>query len=265
MNARRLPVPARAGLLCVALLIFAVLQGCASAPKAHPRDPWEPFNRQVSSFNEGVDEAVLKPVATAYQHVTPELVRTGVSNFFGNLSDVWSLVNNVLQLKPRESAETLFRVGVNTTIGLAGLIDVATGLHLEKHREDFGQTLGYWGVPTGPYLVLPLLGPSTLRDAAVLPVDQQGNLMNGLDDVATRNSLTALRLVDLRASLLGTGRLLQDAALDKYTFTRDVYLQRRRGLTRDEPEPPTSPAEERYDLPEPAKSATPPGGPAPKP
>ena len=257
MSSRRLPLTARAGLLSVAMLIFAVLQGCASAPNAHPRDPWEPFNRQVSSFNEEVDQAVVKPVATAYQHVTPELVRTGVSNFFGNLSDVWSLVNNVLQLKPQESVETLFRVGVNTTIGLAGLVDVATELRLKKHREDFGQTLGYWGVPTGPYLVLPLLGPSTLRDAAALPVDRQGNLVNGLDDVATRNSLTALGLVDLRASLLGAGRLLEDAALDKYTFTRDVYLQRRRGLVRDDAVPPTNPAEERYDLPEPDPSAAP--------
>ena len=265
MTSSRLTLTARAWKLSAAMLVCAVLHGCASAPNAHPRDPWEPFNRQVSSFNESVDEAVVKPVATAYQHVTPELVRTGVSNFFGNLSDVWSLVNNVLQLKPRESVETLFRVGVNTTIGLAGLIDVATELHLEKHREDFGQTLGYWGVPTGPYLVLPLLGPSTLRDAAVLPVDRQGNLVSGLDDVATRNSLTALRLVDLRASLLGAGRLLEDAALDKYTFTRDVYLQRRRGQVREETEPQSSPAEERYDLPEPDKSAAPAGASPTKP
>jgi len=265
MTSSRLTLTARAWKLSAAMLVCAVLHGCASAPNAHPRDPWEPFNRQVSSFNESVDEAVVKPVATAYQHVTPELVRTGVSNFFGNLSDVWSLVNNVLQLKPRESVETLLRVGVNTTIGLVGLIDVATELHLEKHREDFGQTLGYWGMPTGPYLVLPLLGPSTLRDAAVLPVDRQGNLVSGLDDVATRNSLTALGLVDLRASLLGAGRLLEDAALDKYTFTRDVYLQRRRGLARDDTVPPASPAEERYDLPEPDKSAAPAAAPPTKP
>lgn len=264
MNSLRLPVVARAWLLSLGMLVCAVMQGCASAPNAHPRDPWEPFNRQVSSFNEGVDEAVVKPLATAYQHVTPELVRTGVNNFFGNLSDVWSLVNNVLQLKPRESVETLLRVGLNTTIGLAGLIDVATELRLEKHREDFGQTLGYWGVPTGPYLVLPLLGPSSLRDAAALPVDRQGNLVNGLDDVATRNSLTALRLVDLRASLLGAGRLLEDAALDKYTFTRDIYLQRRGGLVHVDV-PPTSPAEERYDLPEPDKSAAPEAAPSNKP
>ena len=265
MTSSRLPLTVRAWLLSAAMLVCAALQGCASAPNAHPRDPWEPFNRQVSSFNESVDEAVVKPVATAYQHVTPELVRTGVSNFFGNLSDVWSLVNNVLQLKPRESVETLFRVGVNTTIGLAGLIDVATELHLEKHREDFGQTLGYWGVPTGPYLVLPLLGPSTLRDTVALPVDRQGNVVSGLDDVATRNSLTALRLVDLRASLLGAGRLMENAAIDKYTFTRDVYLQRRRGLVREEAEPQSYPAEERYDLPEPDKSAAPAGASPTKP
>ena len=129
-------------------LVLLVLQGCASAPNANPRDPWESFNRQVHGFNEGLDEAVVKPVAIAYQDVTPSFLRTGVSNFFGNLSDVWSLVNNVLQLKPKESAETLARVGVNTTIGLAGVLDVATELKLEKHSEDFGQTLGRWGVPT---------------------------------------------------------------------------------------------------------------------
>jgi phospholipid-binding lipoprotein MlaA len=251
--------------LLMAGLVLAALQGCASAPNAHPRDPWEPFNRQVSSFNEGVDETIVKPVATAYEHVTPPLLRTGVSNFFGNLSDVWSLVNNVLQLKPRESIETLFRVGVNTTVGLGGVIDVATELRLEKHREDFGQTLGYWGVPTGPYLVLPLLGPSTLRDAAALPVDARGDLVGGLNDSASRNSLTALRLVELRAGLLGAGRLLDNAALDKYSFTRDVYLQRRRALMRDEAAPQNTPPEERYDLPEPEKTKSPPGAPSPKP
>ena len=239
-------------------LVLLVLQGCASAPNANPRDPWESFNRQVHGFNEGLDETFVKPVAIAYQDVTPALLRTGVSNFFGNLSDVWSLVNNVLQLKPKESVETLARVGVNTTIGLAGVLDVATELKLEKHSEDFGQTLGRWGVPTGPYMVLPLLGPSTLRDTAALPVNWRGNLISGVDDSTVRNSLTALRVVDLRAGLLRTGRMIDSAALDKYSFTRDAYLQRRRSLIRQYVEP-NSPPEERYDLPEPGNQSAPGG------
>ena len=245
--------------LGVAALVLAVLQGCAMSPNAHPRDPWEPFNRNVASFNDGLDEAVVKPVATAYQHVTPQIMRTGVSNFFGNVGDVWSFVNNVLQLKPAESVETLFRVGVNTTIGLFGLMDVATELRLNKHSEDFGQTLGYWGVPTGPYMVLPLFGPSTLRDSLALPVDAKGNLVSRVDDVALRNSLITLRLVDVRANLLLAGRLLDAAALDKYSFTRDAYLQRRGGLIRAK-ESEVVWDEERYDLPAPAQDA---GSPVP--
>ena len=246
-------------------LVLLVLQGCASAPNANPRDPWESFNRQVHGFNEGLDEAVVKPVAIAYQDVTPALLRTGVSNFFGNLSDAWSLVNNVLQLKPKESIETLARVGVNTTIGLAGVLDVATQLNLQKHNEDFGQTLGRWGVPTGPYLVLPLLGPSTLRDTAALPVYWHGNLIGGLDDSTLRNSLTALRVVDLRAGLLRASQMIDSAALDKYSFTRDAYLQRRRSLIRGDVAEPNSPPEERYDLPESNIKTTPGGTPLPQP
>lgn len=243
----------------VVALVLAVLQGCAMSPNANPRDPWEPFNRGVYSFNDGLDEAVVKPVATAYQFVTPQIMRTGVTNFFGNIGDVWSFVNNVLQLKPAESAETFFRVGVNTTIGLFGLIDVASELRLEKHTEDFGQTLGYWGVPAGPYVVLPLFGPSTVRDSLALPVDAKGNLIGHVDDVSLRNSLITLRLVDARANFLRAGRLLDAAALDKYSFTRDAYLQRRRGLIREQ-KSEVNWEEERYDLPAPAQDA---GSPAP--
>jgi phospholipid-binding lipoprotein MlaA len=234
----------------VVALLLAMLQGCAMSPNANPRDPWEPFNRGVYSFNDGLDEAVVKPVATAYQQVTPQIMRTGVTNFFGNIGDVWSFVNNVLQLKPAESVETFFRVGVNTSIGLFGLIDVASELRLKKHSEDFGQTLGYWGMPAGPYVVLPLFGPSTLRDSLALPVDAKGNLVGRVDDVALRNSLVTLRLVDLRANLLRAGRLLDAAALDKYSFTRDAYLQRRRGLVRMQ-ESEVNWDEERFDLPAP--------------
>jgi phospholipid-binding lipoprotein MlaA len=241
------------------LLAASFLGGCAVSPSALPHDPWEPFNREVTDFNENLDKAVLKPVATVYQRVTPSLVRQGVGNFFANISDVWSLVNNVMQLKPKESAETLLRVGVNTTVGLGGLIDVATELGLDRHREDFGQTLGYWGVPTGPYLVLPLFGPSTLRDALAMPVDRQIDPVGNLNEVALRNTLTTLRLVDTRADFLQVGNLLDDAALDKYSFIRDSYLQRRRGLA-VEGKPDGRPTEERFDLPEaaPDSGLTPP-------
>lgn len=208
--------------------VFAVLAGCASGPRANPADPFEPFNRGVTGFNDKVDEAVLVPVATAYQRVLPSMVRTGVSNFFGNLGDVWSFANSVAQLKLQNSAETFMRVNVNTFFGLGGLLDIATEAGIDRHEEDFGQTLGRWGVGAGPYVVLPLLGPSTLRDTAALPVDRAGSVLGNMNDVAWRNSLSVLEVVDTRAKYLRAGRLLDDAALDKYTFTRDAFLQHRR-------------------------------------
>ena len=236
-----------------AALAMALLQGCATGPQANPADPLEPFNRGVYSFNEGLDRAVLKPVATAYQNITPSPVRTGVTNFFENISDVWSMVNTVLQAKPAEAMDSLFRVTTNTLWGVGGIFDVATELKIPKHKEDFGQTLGTWGMPSGPYVVLPLFGPSSVRDTAGRVVDIQGNLVSQADNVPVRNSLKTLDLVDTRANLLRAGDLLDQAALDKYAFTRDAYLQRRRSLIggneRTEPE-------ERFDLPEaPATSA----------
>ncbi|GAC1390497.1 MAG: hypothetical protein NVSMB34_04120 [Variovorax sp.] len=210
-----------------------MISGCATAPGANPADPFEPFNRGVYRFNEGVDDAVLKPVATAYRNALPLPVRTGVNNFFGNLGDVWNLANSILQLKLQNSAETFMRVNVNTFFGLGGVLDVATEAGIERHAEDFGQTLGRWGVPTGPYLVLPLLGPSTVRDAAALPVDRRGDALFGIKDIGTRNSLVVLRVVDGRANFLRASALLNDAALDKYSFTRDVWLQKRSSDVRD--------------------------------
>ena len=206
---------------------FALLAGCASGPHANPADPFEPLNRGVTRFNDTDDEAVLVPVATAYQRVLPSMVRTGVSNFFGTLGDVWSFANSVAQLKLQNSAETFMRVNVNTFFGLGGLLDIATEAGIDRHEEDFGQTLGRWGVGSGPYVVLPLLGPSTLRDTAALPVDRAGSVLGNMNDVAWRNSLSVLEAVDTRAKYLRAGRLLDDAALDKYTFTRDAYLQHR--------------------------------------
>ena len=221
--------------LRVALAIGVVLlsTGCATGPNANPADPFEPMNRQVSRFNQGVDDVFMKPVATVYHDVLPSPVRTGVSNFFGNLSDVWSFANNVAQLKLQGSAESAMRVSVNTVLGFGGLLDIATEAGINRHSEDFGQTLGHWGVPSGPYLVLPILGPSTVRDTAALFVDVHGDPVNFINDIAVRNSMYLLRLVDIRSNLLRVSQLLDDAALDRYTFTRDAFLQRRRNAVHD--------------------------------
>jgi phospholipid-binding lipoprotein MlaA len=208
--------------------VLLALMGCASGPNANPRDPLEPFNRSVMQFNEGVDAVVLKPVATAYREGVPPLVRTGVSNFFGNLSDVWSFVNSLLQLKFQNAAENWMRVNVNTFFGLGGILDIASDLNIERHREDFGQTLGRYGVPAGPFIMLPLLGPSTLRDTLVLPIDARADPVRSVDPTGARNALYGLRAVDARANLLRVGLVLEEAALDKYSFTRDAHLQRRR-------------------------------------
>ena len=209
------------------LAIAVLVTGCASGPNAVARDPLEPMNRSIYGFNEALDSSVIRPVARTYQEVTPSLIRTGIGNFFGNIADVWSTVNNALQLKPAQTVETGARVAVNSVVGIFGLFDVATSLNLERHPEDFGQTLGYWGVPSGPYVVLPVLGPSTLRDGASLPVDTKGNLVRHIEEVPTRNTLTVVNLVDKRARLLKATDQVDAMAIDKYTFVRDVYLQKR--------------------------------------
>lgn len=215
-------------MLLAGVAFSLLLQGCATGPGATARDPFEPMNRATTKFNDVLDAAVLKPAATAYQTVAPPLVRTGVSNFFNNISDVWSLLNTVAQLKPREALDNALRVAVNTTVGLLGVVDVASDLNIERHPEDFGQTLGRWGVPAGPYLVLPFFGPSTVRDAAAFGVETNWDIVYNVKDVPTRNSLVVLRTLNTRANLLRAGNVLDEAALDKYTFLRDVYLQKRR-------------------------------------
>lgn len=217
----------------VSLMLFALLVGCASGPNAHPRDPLEPMNRKVTAFNDVVDGAVLKPVATVYRDITPDPLRTGVNNFFENLRDVWSFINASLQLRPREAAENFLRFNVNTFLGVGGLFDVASEIGLERTRLDFGQTLGRWGVPSGPYLVLPIFGPSTVRDAAGFSIESGGDLVQGIGDAATRNSLYLLRAVETRANFLRATALLEGAALDKYSFTRELYLQRRESQIED--------------------------------
>ncbi len=213
--------------LAGAAALVLALTGCATGPDANPQDPLEPFNRTVSSFNDTVDDAVLKPVATAYQTVTPSPVRTGVNNFFGNLRDLYSALNALLQARPKVALENFMRFNLNTFLGLGGVLDIASEAGIPRTTLDFGHTLGRWGVPSGAYVVLPFFGPSSVRDSAGLVVDTYGDPVAGVDHVPTRNSLYTLRVVDTRAGLLRAGNLLEGAALDKYSFTRDAYLQRR--------------------------------------
>jgi phospholipid-binding lipoprotein MlaA len=213
------------------LAAASLLAGCATAPgeARNPQDPYESFNRSMYAFNDGVDRAVLKPVATVYRDVTPSVARDGVTNFFSNLGDIWSFVNNALQGRAEGAYNSVVRFSVNTVFGIGGLFDIASEAGIARHKQDFGQTLGRWGVPTGPYLVLPLLGPSTVRDTAALPVDWLGNPITAVNDIPVRNSLYALRLVDTRARLLNASDTIDSVAIDRYSLTRDVYLNLRRG------------------------------------
>lgn len=220
---------------CCVVLLSAVVAGCASVPGGaqNARDPFERYNRSMYSFNKTVDNMVLKPVANVYADVLPDFFQTMVGNFFGNIGDVWTAVNNFLQGKPRDGTTDVLRVVFNSTIGLGGLIDICTSAGIPKHEEDFGQTLGVWGVKSGPYVVLPIFGSSTLRDGFAKPVDLAVDPVGQINHVPTRNVARVVRLVDDRAALLGTSRILDDAALDPYEFTRDAYLQRRESRVRD--------------------------------
>jgi phospholipid-binding lipoprotein MlaA len=191
------------------------------------------MNRSIFSFNDAVDGAIVKPVATVYRDVTPAWMRKGVTNFFNNIEDVWSVVNNALQMRKEDTGDSIARVMVNTSIGLLGLVDVASDLNIERHTANFGLTLGRWGMGSGPYVVLPLLGPSTFRDAAALAVDVQNDPLNAMNDLTARDTLSVVKVVNLRASYLGAGDVVAGAALDKYSFMRDAYLQRRRNQVYD--------------------------------
>lgn len=221
----------RAGVIGL-LIVVGLLGGCATTA-SNPRDPLEPLNRGIYSFNEHVDGLILKPAAEAYRLLLPAFARTGVSNFFSNLNDVLVALNNLLQGKVNHAASDASRVVVNSTLGVLGFIDVASKIGLEKHDEDFGQTLGYWGVGDGPYLVLPFFGPSNFRDAVGRIPDYYADPVTYVDPVSDRNVLWGLRVVNRRAELLGASRVLEAAALDPYEFVRDAYLQRRRNLIYD--------------------------------
>jgi phospholipid-binding lipoprotein MlaA len=220
-----------------------LLSGCSTTRGARTGpgerlDPWEKWNRKVFAFNEGLDEKVLKPVATTYSNIVPQPVRRGVDNFFGNVADAWSAVNNFLQGKIALGLQDVMRFGTNTVFGLFGVLDVASEMGLDHQYEDFGQTLGHWGVGAGAYVVWPLLGPSTVRESFALPLDRGASPALIFDGGAAKYSITALQIVNTRANLLGASRVIDDIALDKYTFIRDAYLQRRRSLVFDGNEPP---------------------------
>ncbi len=239
------------------LASLAVLSACATvaptgsapSPSAPPTpsptaaiDPWENWNRKVFVFNEAVDEAVLKPVATAYRKVVPQMVRAGVSNFFGNISDVWSMTNQFLQGKPAFGLDMGMRVLTNTIFGLGGVLDPASELQLPKRSEDFGQTLAVWGVGNGPFVMLPLLGPSTLRDTLAFPFDSYGTSTSRWIESTNNYIVTPLFVVQVRSELLETTQLISDVSLDKYSFIRDGYLARRLNLIYD-----GSPPLEKFD------------------
>jgi phospholipid-binding lipoprotein MlaA len=246
-------------LLAAGLATAALLGGCASAPVPppsspaalspdqdapapmpapvpapaapvfgqHPADPWEAFNRKVFAFNDALDEAIVRPIATGYRDYVPEIVRNGVDNVFGNINDLWSAANHVLQGKLQGGIEQGFRFLTNTVIGLGGVLDVATDMRMQRQVEDFGQTLGRWGVGPGPFVMLPLFGPRTVRDTVGLLVDRQFDPDKWLATGNGRWALFGLELVSIRTNLLTISAFLDQVAVDRYTFMRDAYLARR--------------------------------------
>lgn len=220
----------------LALASASLIAGCASVPNLTPEDPWESYNRSMYAFNDAVDKALLKPIATGYKTVTPEPVRTCIHNIFGNFGDVWSAINSLLQGRGRDFVDTFGRILFNTTMGLGGCIDVASMNGAHKIPNDFGTTLGVWGFGSGPYFVIPFYGPSTVRDglgtAATFasPVGGETSAIFAIDNVPVRNSILGLYVIDYRANLLETEKLVDQIALDKYSFIRDAYLQRRKAM-----------------------------------
>jgi phospholipid-binding lipoprotein MlaA len=216
--------------------------GCATTGSGDPRDPLEPMNRAIYTFNDGLDTVLIKPLAIVYEGVVPEFIRTGISNMFSNINDILVALNNLLQGKVTAAGLDVSRVIVNSSVGLLGFFDVASKIGLEKNDEDFGQTLGVWGVGDGPYLVLPFLGPRTLRDAVGTGIYVAVDPVSQIDPSRDRNQVFALRLISDRTKLLGASNVLETAALDPYEFVRDAYLQRRRNQIYD-----GNPPREKFD------------------
>lgn len=217
----------------VALAGALALSGCAAFRAAAPGDPLEPVNRGIYSFNNTFDHYLFKPIAKGYDAVVPVPVKTGVSNVFQNAADAQSMVSDVLQLKGQKFNDDFGRVMINTTFGLGGIFDLATPMGIERGNEDLGQTMGYWGLGAGPYLVIPFLGPSSLRDAVARYPEGLYDPVSLVSSVPVRNSLMGARVVDARVGLFPAEALMNQAALDRYTFLRSAYLQRRQSLVLD--------------------------------
>lgn len=222
---------------CALAAVGLTVSGCATGPNANPRDPLEPLNRVTYRFNDTLDRYVAKPAAKGYNKVVPQPARTAVDNFFANLGDVITMVNDFAQLRMSDGFSDLGRVAFNSTFGILGTIDIASAAGMPRHDQDFGLTLAHYGMPSGPYLVLPIFGPSTFRDAAGFGVDQQfANPLNYAKP-AVRNPLWATQFVSSRARYLNATNLLEEAALDKYLFTRDAWLGQRDAKVGKEQQP----------------------------
>lgn len=217
--------------MVLAGMAIGLLAGCATS--GNPKDPIEGFNRAMFAFNEGLDSAIVKPVAKGYETVLPSPIRTGVTNFFANIEDVFIGVNNLLQGKIPQAFNDFGRVAINSTIGLLGVLDIASDAGLEKHDEDFGQTFGRWGVGNGAYVVVPVFGPRTARDTVGLVLDVAADPVADHRPKRTRDAALVLRAISDRANLLPADKVVEEAALDKYSYMRDAYLQRRRNLIHD--------------------------------
>jgi len=226
------------------LSAILLLSGCATTNSdVGVSDPLEGYNRTMYSINDVLDRAIIKPAAQGYDAVLPDPIQMGVSNFFSNLNEITVIINGLLQLKFGQAFDSMGRFGLNSTVGFAGIFDVAGHAGNEGHNEDFGQTLGAWGVGPGAYVVLPFFGPRTVRDTFGLVADTYTNPVTYIDDTGTRNALIALNIVDSRANLLGVKKVLDEAALDEYSYVRDAYLQRRENLIYD-----GNPPEEDFDV-----------------
>lgn len=232
-----------------ACAIFMALSACATTTDIKPtaRDPWEAWNRDVQSFNDGLDDYVMKPVATSYHWATPGFVDAGVTNFMNNVEDLLVIANDLLQFKMGQFGMDTGRFMINSAAGLAGTVDVASYLGLPKHSEDFDQTLGLWGIPSGPYMVFPVLGPTTPRGLVGIAGDLAANPINWVNPIVWPYTVGALRIVDQRANLLSAGKILDQASVDRYEFIRNAYLQDRIYKIHDGNPPPDEEMEREFE------------------